>query len=403
MICCILPLLVLTGLLAIPKGITALESNGNGEMENVSDKDPTAELKSEVERQSGNMDFSDWQSYYEELRAFAGDSAEYASVDEMIQSIALSGSELKAETVVEILKDLFIPSLSSALRSMIGVASIAILTGLLGIALGGEGGGTKAMLLLLLCSAAIMCITAVFSELAGSAAETMGRLEHFSAASTPILIGLLTALGCAGSAKILSPTLVFLSDGIIALVKSVILPMLLATGVLTVVDGLTSGLKVARLVKLLTKSVKWLLGLAATVYVAVTAIGGMTAGIADGVSIRTAKYAIDRLVPAAGGMVAGAVDAVIGSSLLLKNAAGTTAIILLVAIAVKPLLQLLGGMFAMRIAAAVCEPFSDERIPKMLDGMAETVSYLFASVAAVVSMFVVTMIIIISTGNMLIG
>lgn len=86
--------------------------------------------------------------------------------------------------------------------------------------------------------------------------------------------------------------------------------MLLAAGVLTIVDGLSDKLKVGRTVKLLHKSVKWLLGLLTTVYIAVTVVGGMTAGAADGISVRTAKYAIDRLVPAAGGMVTGAADAV---------------------------------------------------------------------------------------------
>jgi stage III sporulation protein AE len=179
------------------------------------------------------------------------------------------------------------------------------------------------------------------------------------------------------------------------------LPMLLAAGVLTIVDGLSDKLKVGRTVKLLHKSVKWLLGLLTTVYIAVTVVGGMTAGAADGISVRTAKYAIDRLVPAAGGMVTGAADAVLGSSALLKNSAGTVAIILAAAVIAKPMLTVAGGMFALRITSAICEPFSDERIPKMLDGIAETVSYLFAAVAAVTGMFVISLVVMLLTGNAL--
>ena len=137
--------------------------------------------------------------------------------------------------------------------------------------------------------------------------------------------------------------LVFLINGIVFVIEKIVLPMLLAAGVLTIVDGLSDKLKVGRTVKLLHKSVKWLLGLLTTVYIAVTVVGGMTAGAADGISVRTAKYAIDRLVPAAGGMVTGAADAVLGSSALLKNSAGTVAIILAAAVIAKPMLTVAGA------------------------------------------------------------
>ena len=213
------------------------------------------------------------------------------------------------------------------------------------------------------------------------------------------MIGLLTAMGCAKTAKLMNPMLVFLINGIVYVIEKIVLPMLLAAGVLTIVDGLSDKLKVGRTVKLLHKSVKWLLGLLTTVYIAVTVVGGMTAGAADGISVRTAKYAIDRLVPAAGGMVTGAADAVLGSSALLKNSAGTVAIILAAAVIAKPMLTVAGGMFALRITSAICEP--DERIPKMLDGIAETVSYLFAAVAAVTGMFVISLVVMLLTGNAL--
>ena len=300
-----------------------------------------------------------------------------------------------------IVKDIFVPNLRFALVRTAGIAALGILTGLCGIAIGDECAGTKKMLLLFLCAAAILSISAVFSDLTGTAADAIGKIRCFSETVEPIMIGLLTAMGCAKTAKLMNPMLVFLINGIVYVIEKIVLPMLLAAGVLTIVDGLSDKLKVGRTVKLLHKSVKWLLGLLTTVYIAVTVVGGMTAGAADGISVRTAKYAIDRLVPAAGGMVTGAADAVLGSSALLKNSAGTVAIILAAAVIAKPMLTVAGGMFALRITSAICEPFSDERIPKMLDGIAETVSYLFAAVAAVTGMFVISLVVMLLTGNAL--
>ena len=179
--------------------------------------------------------------------------------------------------------------------------------------------------------------------------------------------------------------------------------MLLASGVLTVLNGLTESLKLERWIKLLHKSVKWLLGLLTTVYSACAVAGGIAAANADSAALRSAKYAVDRLIPAVGGMVTGAVDAVRSASLLLKNGVGTAALLIIAGMLLKPALELLCGMLAFRITAAVLEPFSDERIVKMLDGIADTVSLLLACTAAAAAMFTVTVVMAIAAGGAFAG
>ena len=397
---------VCMAVLALPRNVRADELPDEG-MQNV---------ETELERLLNEYDFSEWQQYFDETKQTVGNITElrgahlrklgniteYGDVKTLIEKAASNVIEADEPTsILLIVKDIFVPNLRFALVRTAGIAALGILTGLCGIAIGDECAGTKKMLLLFLCAAAILSISAVFSDLTGTAADAIGKMRCFSETVEPIMIGLLTAMGCAKTSKLMNPMLVFLINGIVYVIEKIVLPMLLAAGVLTIVDGLSDKLKVGRTVKLLHKSVKWLLGLLTTVYIAVTVVGGMTAGAADGISVRTAKYAIDRLVPAAGGMVTGAADAVLGSSALLKNSAGTVAIILAAAVIAKPMLTVAGGMFALRITSAICEPFSDERIPKMLDGIAETVSYLFAAVAAVTGMFVISLVVMLLTGNAL--
>lgn len=377
---------------ALPRGVLSEENAG----------DENTDVETELKRLIREYDFSEWQTYFEELKQTAGENVAAADVLTMIEETALNGGgTAEPGGILNILRDIFVPNLKSALIRTTGIAALGILTGLCGIAIGDECAGTKKLLLLFLCAAAIIGVSAMFSELAKTAADTVGKVHRFSETAAPVMAALLTAMGCANTVKLMNPMLIFLTSGIILAIEKLVMPMLLAAGVLTVIDGLSDKLKIGRTVKLLHKSVKWLLGLLTTVYIAVTVVGGITAGAADGVSIRTAKYAIDRLVPAAGGMVTGAADAVLASSALLKNSAGTAAILIAAAIITKPMLTVAGGMFALRITSAVCEPFSDERIPKMLDGVAETVSYLFAAVAAVTAMFVITLVVMLLTGNAL--
>ena len=329
---------VCMAVLALPRNVRADELPDEGRQN----------VETELERLLNEYDFSEWQQYFDETKQTLGNITEYGDVKTLIEKAASNVIEADEPTsILLIVKDIFVPNLRFALVRTAGIAALGILTGLCGIAIGDECAGTKKMLLLFLCAAAILSISAVFSDLTGTAADAIGKMRCFSETVEPIMIGLLTAMGCAKTAKLMNPMLVFLINGIVYVIEKIVLPMLLAAGVLTIVDGLSDKLKVGRTVKLLHKSVKWLLGLLTTVYIAVTVVGGMTAGAADGISVRTAKYAIDRLVPAAGGMVTGAADAVLGSSALLKNSAGTVAIILAAAVIAKPMLTVAGGMSAL--------------------------------------------------------
>lgn len=358
------------------------------------------ELADELERLSNEVDFSAWQEYYDELSESGGALSEYADVKDMIENLALGGSELETENIEAVIKEIFLPGLQSSIARMICIIALGLLSGLCTMALGDDK-GTKQVLMLIISGTAILSITALFVSLINEAAQCMNRIAQFCSIAAPVLTGLLTALGCAGSAKLLNPALIILTNIILVVILKVIIPMLLAGGILNVINGLTDRMKLTRSVKLINSTVKWVLGLITTVYIAFNTIGGISAGATDNIILRTTRYAIDRLVPAVGGMVSGAIDAVMGGAVMLKNAAGITAILIVISIVLRPALKLIAGMLALRIAAAIIEPFASPEISGMLDGTADVVSFTFASVSAAVSMLVVTIMIIIYVGNVL--
>lgn len=362
--------------------------------------DISPELKDELERLSNEMDFSAWQEYYDELSESWGALGEYDDVKDMIESLASGDTELGIENAEGVVKEIFLPGLQSAIAQMICIIALGLLSGLCTIALGDDK-GTKQVLMLIISGTAILSITALFVSLINEAAQCMNRIAQFCSIAAPVLTGLLTALGCAGSAKLLNPALIILTNIILVVILKVILPMLLAGGILNVINGLTDRMKLSRSVKLINSTVKWVLGLITTVYIAFNTIGGISTGATDNITLRTTRYAIDRLVPAVGGMVSGAIDAVMGGAVMLKNATGITAILIVISIVLRPALKLLAGMLALRIASAIIEPFASPEISGMLDGTADVTSFLFASVSASVSMLIVTIMIIIYIGNAL--
>lgn len=358
------------------------------------------ELADELERLSNEMDFSAWQEYYDELRESWVQLHEYDNVEDMIEGLAMGGLSLETGNFGVILKEMFLPGFRSALTQMICIIALGLLSGICTMALGDEK-GTRQVLMLIISGTAIIAIIGLFVSLALEAAQCIKRVAEFCSIAAPVLTGLLTALGCAGSAKILNPALIILTNIIMTVILQVVFPMLLASGVLNVINGLTDRMKLSRSVKLINNTVKWMLGLLTTVYIAFNTIGGISAGAADSIALRTTRYAIDKLVPAVGGMVSGAVDAVMGGAVMLKNATGIATMLIVAAIVLRPALKVVAGMLALRIAAAIIEPFAAPEISSMLDGTADVVSYIFASVSATASMIAVTIIIIISISNVL--
>lgn len=360
-------------------------------------------LENEIIRQSESLDLSRWEDYLAAAREEFAGAFDYDSVKSMLADYALAGADMRADDLYSLITGLLWSEFKAALPAMTGIIGAAMLTGLCGTMFDAADSGMKSTLMLILCALSILLITALFSDMAAKASGTVERIADFSSAVAPVLATLLTAMGCGMSAGAYSPLMAFLSSAVAALIADVILPMALALGVMSVMDGLTQRIRLGKAVALLKKIMKWAIGLMSTLYLGIASIQGLSANAVDGVSIRTAKYALDKLIPAAGGMISGSMDTVIGCSLLLKNAAGIASIIILLTLILRPVIYLIGGMFAFKAAAAVCEPFADSRIPQMLEGVSDAASFLFAAVASAGCMFFITAGLIVSTGNMIIG
>lgn len=145
------------------------------------------------------------------------------------------------------------------------------------------------------------------------------------------------------------------------------------------------------------------MGLIFTLYIGITAITGLSISSTNGLSLRTAKFAVEKFVPIIGGAASGTIDTVLFCAQLVKNAAGVTAIIVSIGYAAVPLIELLGTMIVLRASAALCEPIADSRIVSMLKEVAESSKYLFAAMFGIILMFIITVGIIVGTGNIYIA
>ena len=358
-----------------------------------------AEIESSIESLLSGLDLSHWDKAFvsSDGSGTAGLLADDAET--LIGSIINGEAGFDAGSIVKGLAELLIPEVGTYLRSMIPLAAVMLLGGFCAVLF--KGDGMEKPLALALAAVSVLSVTTVFASVAGGASRACSEISSFCETVAPALGLIMTVCGLTQAHALLLPKLGILSAGISTLMNGIAIPLLLFSGVLVLIGAFNERFRLNNMVKLAHSAVKWLIGLASVVYSGTLLFSGVLASASDGVTLRGAKYALDKLMPIGGGIVTATVDASAYGAHIVKNAAGIAAIVILVKLILRPLLTIVGGMLAFRVTAAMLEPFSEPRIPAALASLADTLSYLFACCACSAAMLALTVFGIIAAGKAL--
>ena len=159
----------------------------------------------------------------------------------------------------------------------------------------------------------------------------------------------------------------------------ILLPWILCGGVIAIAGSISGRKETDQILKLIKSSVKWTIGIIFTVFLSTLSVRGLSAAGVDSVSIKTLKYALDKSVPVVGGMLSGTYDTVRAYTLLIKNAAGITASIVVVGSLLTPAFEIIVTTIALRILSAVGALVSNPEISRMFSNLADIYTYVFGA------------------------
>jgi stage III sporulation protein AE len=230
--------------------------------------------------------------------------------------------------------------------------------------------------------------------------EATTRMVTFVQTLLPILLTMMVALGGFTSAAIMHPYIIASLGIFSTLVNYVIFPLIFLAAVLSIVNQLSDRFRVSRLAGLLRQVSTWCLGLVMTLFIGVLSIQGAMGAVADGITLRTAKFATGTFIPVVGGAFADAIDAVIGYSLLLKNSIGILGLIILFGLCVFPVLKILAITIAYKIAAVLVQPLGDEGTAEALQNLSSSLGLIMVTVASIGLMFFMTIAIILGVSSL---
>ncbi|WP_027719281.1 stage III sporulation protein AE [Desulfovirgula thermocuniculi] len=230
--------------------------------------------------------------------------------------------------------------------------------------------------------------------------EAVDKMVGFMQALLPIMLTLLVALGNMTSAALFHPVIIVGVTFIGTLIKNVALPLIFLAAVLTLAGHLSPQFKVSNLAGLLRTATLWVLGMSGTVFLGLLAVQGVAGAVGDGLALRVAKFSLDAFVPIVGRMFSDALEAVVSTSLLIKNALGVAGMLAAGAIIIAPMLKLISLAFIFKLAGALIQPVGDAQVADCLSDLGNSVMVVFAAVATLGLLFFFALAILIGVGNL---
>lgn len=347
------------------------------------------------------LDVSEWEQYLSELSD--DQRAVFGTGNLKEQLKAVIGGDLSTDygSFFAYLGKVFGISILNYLPILAAVIAIAVAYNLMNSLRGKFASESVQNIVYFACVSLLIVLlfTQIFSAISAVRAMVQ-NLQRQMNIVFPILLTLMSAIGATSSVSVYQPSVAILSNGISELITVCIVPAFLISTVLTAIGNLSDGVKLGRLSEFFAGAAKWLLGAAFFVFSAFLGVQGITASVYDGVSVRTAKFAISKYVPVIGGYLSDGLNLVMSGSVLVKNAVGSTAIVLLFVSILPVVFQVVLLSLCLRLSGALIEPLGDSRMSALVATLGKNLTLLVSIVLAIVFLYFIFIILIICTGNL---
>ena len=215
----------------------------------------------------------------------------------------------------------------------------------------------------------------------------------------PTLLTLTTLLGGVTSSAVFKPMMSTLVTVITVFVSRLIIPMFIASIAFSIVGNLTKSVKLDKLTEFFKSSATYILGGGFGIFIAFLTFQGLTGGVIDSISVKTAKFAMQSYIPILGGYLSDGFDLMMASIVLIKNSVGVIGLLMLLSVIVLPTVKIILLSLGLKLASGIIEPISDSKFSKMLSDVSSNMTLLIISLVGVGFMFLLTVMLVIYTCN----
>ena len=383
--------LIIVALIFFGDFYTVFADGENGK--NDAQSEAIASLEDNISQITESVDFGEMEKFIDDISGFTD---EKLSVKDIVYKFVRGESVVEYQTVFKYVGSLLFAEVKSRLPALLSLLSVLLLCSLLGC-LNTErlGSGVGEIVHFVGYAAIVTTVTALCYSLVSSALSAVDKVSAVVQAVFPALLALMISTGATAQAALYSPTALFIDGFTTIFIKNFTFPCVLAMLALSVVSNITKTVKLKGFIDFLSGIMKWGIGLAATVFSLFLTVKGISGGLADGVTVRTLKYALNSSVPLVGGILSGGADVVVAAASLVRSALGLTTLVIVFGVVLMPVIKIAALTLALRVVNAVAQPFSSDRVYSFINSAVSVLHHALAGLLLATLMYVVTIIMIV--------
>lgn len=340
------------------------------------------------------------------IQDFINNSKQYAANDFFnnldmgnILQQAING-EVDNNSIFKSILNLFGIELVSSIKVIASILVIIVIHSLLkSISEGLENDGVAKLIYYVQYILIITIVMSNFSEIITMVKETATNLVTFMNMLVPLLITLMLYTGSITTSSVIEPIILFMINFVGNLIQGVVIPLVLIFTTLVILSKLTDKIQISRLSKFLKSGIVWILGIILTIFVGVVSLEGTMSSSVDGITAKTTKAVVSSAIPVVGKILGDAVDTVLGSGIILKNAVGFVGVIIVVGMCIVPILKLAVLMITYKFLAMVSEPIADKNITSLLEQIGDVFKILLAILSALSFMLIIGTALVLKISN----
>lgn len=228
--------------------------------------------------------------------------------------------------------------------------------------------------------------------------KTVVQMVDFMQIILPILLTLLTAVSGPNTKLLFHPVVLGTISIIGSIIKNLVFPLTLFSFTIGVISNISEKVQFSQLSQLIRQIIIGIVTGSLTIFIGIITMFGIGSKV-DGMTIRTAKFAVDNLVPIVGKFLSDAVETVVSCSAILKNGIGLIGLIALFLICIIPIIKIVILILAYKTLGAIVQPIASENIINFFNEVGKALLLIMIGVLSVATMFFITITIIVEIGN----
>lgn len=321
------------------------------------------------------------------------------SIKDLTKRIVKGEKIIDVDDIKDFIKDLFLKEIKIALGLLSKIIIVIVISAILNSLQSSFENSSVSELsnIITYMMIAILVITS-FNEIIVLAKLSIDKMINFMQVLLPLLLALLVIAGGPNTNIIFHPMILSTVNIIGLMIKNFIFPLIYFSFIISVLSNISGRAQFKNLTDVSRKIIVFTITGFFTIFIGLLTIYGLATKI-DGISIRTAKFAIDNVVPIVGKFLSDSIDAVIGSIGILKNGIGIAGLVVLCIIIMLPMIKISTILFIYNLILAITEPIASKNIISFLEDVAKSLTLILVSTMSLSIMFFITITIIVDAGN----